>query len=281
MLGQAAKDEAASRRTNGQGGALFEVPSFYASSGDIEAAPEGSDSERPSNGKQRDDTSASSAGHGRLLRNKCLSFLALVAALAGLACSLASLAGTTAWVDTWEPIDLPPIDDWPSLFGTGYGGLVPGRKSLGAGGKSSAYGAAKTTSHEQPTWNVTPSTLATTPTSTASASFVTSRATPATSTAAPGLDSEEEDEDEFDYQYAQDESIGEHVDVEDSLEDDEGGEQQNDEEPRRSLVVLFHIGLFRACPSLKGELPANIGEYCTDCFSIVTCEAWNQSGTGT
>ena len=50
------------------------------------------------------------------MAQSCFSFLAFTAGLAAMTCALAAMVGT-AWVDTWEPIDLPPVHDWPSLFG--------------------------------------------------------------------------------------------------------------------------------------------------------------------
>ena len=64
---------------------------------------------------------------GSMFRNKCISLLALLAGLAALSCAAASMAGTTSWVDCWEPIDLPPSSEWSALFGTGYGSLMPAK----------------------------------------------------------------------------------------------------------------------------------------------------------
>lgn len=257
---------------------------------------------RQLDGRATASSTAPSTGRG-LYRNKCVSFLALVAGLAAFGCSLAALAGTTNWVDTWEPIDLPPTQDWPALFGTGYGGLMPSRangkdkssvksSSSTSGNKVSgnlgfANGAdvvGKSHSedrggggggggHQQggPVENVTtmrPSFPATTsrqhqrqqqPT-TETPSFVTRPAVA-------------DDDDEFDYEdydYARDQAEptsaelpGRPVLVDDEIvmsRQDQDELEQQDEEPRRSLVVVFHVGLFRACPILKGELPASVGK---------------------
>ena len=85
----------------------------------------------------------------------------------------------------------------------------------------------------------------------------------------------DEDDDEFDYEdeyYAHDQGVDEQIirvvnadndqgdDKDDVLRHDHDDQEQQDEEPRRSLVVVFHVGLFRACPVLKGELPSSVGK---------------------
>ena len=141
---------------------LYDLPSFYSSEYAASRAeipsigtggesrvrastpfrPTAEDKEESGESSGRRETAGSdvSRGGAELYRNKCVSFLALVAGLAAFGCSLASLAGTTNWVDTWEPIDLPPMQDWPLLFGTGYGSLMPSRSKDGQSGKVTAGG---------------------------------------------------------------------------------------------------------------------------------------------
>lgn len=257
----------------------------------------------------------STVGNGQLYRNKCISFLALIAGLAAFGCSLAALAGTTNWVDTWEPIDLPPSQEWPSLFGTGYGSLMPSRSGSGSGSalsnsgkdKSSISSGSKSTSasstssgklsssgtlgfgngvehqtgksqsaeerggHQSRTENVTTTTTLSSVGSWPAGALGTTTQIPAGSTGSSrvtGADEEVDQEDELDYDddsyYAQDqESMAGQQDVVDQRVvqlDHEDDQEQQDEEPRRSLVVVFHVGLFRACAVLKGELPASVGK---------------------
>jgi hypothetical protein len=264
-----------------------------------------------------DDANSRGSGNGGLYRNKCVSFLALVAGLAAFGCSLASLAGTTNWVDTWEPIDMPPIQDWPLLFGTGYGSLMPSRSK---DGQSSSSSSSSSKGNVKSSWS--PSTSSTKASAsgfangqdlTATKSNWESSLRPPPPPPAPGgghqhvpstvenvtttspslpsavttTTSRPPSDDEFDYDdddyYAQDESYsknGRVIDDDDDEESDEEivmlrheeEEQQNQEEDphqegneaKRSLVVVFHVGLFRACPVLKGELPSSVGKFKKD-----------------
>lgn len=256
-------------------------------------------------------------GGGGLYRNKCVSFLALVAGLAAFGSSLAALAGTTSWVDTWESIDLPPSQDWPALFGTGYGSLMPTR-SIGSNsnGKDKSSQTSKSASastsgnklatlagiangmdqptkgHVEQTESLTmpPMTTSTTTivrpsvfghlpwpaTTTRQHLPITTPVTPSISgTKESEKNAKDEDDDEFDYEdeyYAHDQGVDEQIirvvnadndqgdDKDDVLRHDHDDQEQQDEEPRRSLVVVFHVGLFRACPVLKGELPSSVGK---------------------
>jgi hypothetical protein len=266
-----------------------------------------------------DGDTAGGGGAAGLYRNKCVSFLALVAGLAAFGCSLASLAGTTNWVDTWEPIDLPPTQDWPLLFGTGYGSLMPSRSKDGQSGKATAGGSSPAGgggghSNVKSSWSAsTSSTKAAAsgfangadPTATKSnwesslrpsapggghqhvgpsaenvtttspslpAAVTTTTARPATS------DADEFDYDDDDDYYAQDESyqavqggggMKEPDDAEivmlrheeEEQQQNPEDEQEDEQEDKRSLVVVFHVGLFRACPVLKGEMPSSVGKF--------------------
>ncbi len=56
---------------------------------------------------------------------------------------------------------------------------------------------------------------------------------------------------------------GQQVDAEENtfhLPQQDQEDEEGDEEPRRALLVVFHVGLFRACPVLKGELAPNVGK---------------------
>ena len=304
------------RRANHHELGLYDLPSFYspdfvrteiameagtetvadlARSGRItpfRSVPDGPAADKSQHPSLRElDGRATASGRG-LYRNKCFSFLALVAGLAAFGCSLAALAGTTNWVDTWEPIDLPPSAEWPTLFGTGYGSLMPSRsngKDKSSGSKSSSGssttgnkvgnlgfgpdGKSHSDDRHQPAGpSVDNASLVTTarpspPTTsrhhqqqqtTAASPFVT-RPTVAAAAA---------DDDEFDYEdyeYVRDQqptlgavpTVGDNDEIVMLRQEDE----QQDEEPRRSLVVVFHVGLFRACPVLKGELqPSSVGK---------------------
>jgi hypothetical protein len=263
-----------------------------------------------------DDANSRGSGNGGLYRNKCVSFLALVAGLAAFGCSLASLAGTTNWVDTWEPIDMPPIQDWPLLFGTGYGSLMPSRSKDGQSSSSSSSSKGNVKSSWSPSTSSTKASasgFANGQDLTATKSNWESSLRPPPPPPAPGggyqhvpstvenvtttspslpsavttTTSRPPSDDEFDYDdddyYAQDESYsknGRVIDDDDDEESDEEivmlrheeEEQQNQEEDphqegneaKRSLVVVFHVGLFRACPVLKGELPSSVGKFKKD-----------------
>lgn len=235
--------------------------------------PSKEDSE--SGGRQATDSS-NNAG---LYRNKCVSFLALVAGLAAFGCSLAALAGTTNWVDTWEPIDLPPTQDWPLLFGTGYGSLIPSRSKTSTQSKSSSSLTTKATASGFATsrpdlaaaksnWERLPIHAMENVTLSPSLSAGTSRPT---TTVAPTRPPPVEEDDEFDYDddddyYAQDEGrqpMDDQVVMlrhEEQDEDDEQVGADGQQQMRRTLIVVFHVGLFRACPVLKGELPSSVGK---------------------
>lgn len=204
-----------------------------------------------------------------IFRNKCVSLLAMLAGLMALSCSLAALAGTSSWVDTWEPIDLPPSSEWSALFGTGYGSLLPNnRNSFKNRDRSSQQSKISLQN-----WTMSPTTI---PTTTASTTTTTSPPGTTTSKRPIQLDSEEEDE-----YYAMDEGDqslilrshqrsnleigvdGQQVDAEENtfhLPQQDQEDEERDEEPRRALLVVFHVGLFRACPVLKGELAPNVGK---------------------
>jgi len=97
---------------------LYDLPNFYRS--DTPQQQETQHSEHPMeknlpNGDTNFSSSSSSSSSSSMAQN-CFSFLAFTAGLAAVTCALASMVGT-GWVDTWEPIDLPPVQDWPSLFG--------------------------------------------------------------------------------------------------------------------------------------------------------------------
>lgn len=221
----------------------------------------------------------SSSNEG-IYRNKCVSFLALVAGLAAFGCSLAALAGTTNWVDTWEPIDLPPTQDWPLLFGTGYGSLIPSRSRPSSQSKSSwpptTKGAASVyaTSHPDLTakssWDRLPSGGHVAENVTVSPSFSAGTTRAPITVAFPRAPPVDKD-DEFDYDddddyYAQDEAHqlmdDEEVVMLRHEEQDEDDQEvgTDDQQMRRALIVVFHVGLFRACPVLKGELPSSVGK---------------------
>ena len=260
-------------------------------------------------------------------RDKCISFLAMLTALAALTCAAVAMAGTASWVDTWEPIDLPPVEEWPSLFGTGYGNFL-GNGGGGGGGKLSKsksgsglfyHVTSQPPSLPQPpnyhdSYWVTPDpnpvttntgihhqTRPTTTTTTGSSAAIrfptwTSKtATTMSTTTATGRTAEDDDlltSDEDDY-YADDEPINNKQDIHhpprvsmmiqvmknhDDVDDSSGqmmatttttaaewveaaaDDPQSSGRYAGSLVVVFHVGLFRACPVLKGELPANIGK---------------------
>ena len=272
---------------------------------------------RPLATMDADDANSRGSGNGGIYRNKCVSFLALVAGLAAFGCSLASLAGTTNWVDTWEPIDMPPIQDWPLLFGTGYGSLMPSRSKDGQSSSSSkgnvksswspstsstkesasgfANGQDLTATKSNWESSLRPPPLPPAPggghqhvPSTVENVTTTSPSLPSavttTTTSRPTSDDEfDYDDDDDDDYYAQDESYsknGRVIDDDDEVFDEEEivmlrheeEEQQNQEEDphqegneaKRSLVVVFHVGLFRACPVLKGELPSSVGKFKKD-----------------
>jgi len=254
-------------------------------------------------------------------RDKCISFLAMLIALAALTCAAVAMAGTASWVDTWEPIDLPPVEEWPSLFGTGYGNFLGNGGGGGVGGgklsksKSGSglfyHVTSQPPSLPQPpnyhdSYWVTPdpnpvttttSIHQTTTTGSAAIRFPswTSKTTTMSTTTATSRTAEDDDlltSDEDDY-YADDEPIinnkqdihhpprvsmmiqvmKNHDDVDDSSGqtmattttaaewvEAAADDPQSSGRYAGSLVVVFHVGLFRACPVLKGELPANIGK---------------------
>jgi hypothetical protein len=243
-----------------------------------------------------------------------------VAGLAAFGCSLASLAGTTNWVDTWEPIDLPPTQDWPLLFGTGYGSLMPSRSKDGQSGKATAGGSSPGGggghSNVKSSWSASTSSTKVAasgfangadPTATksnwesslrpsapggghqhvgpsAENVTTTSPSLPAAVTTSTTARPATSDADEFDYDddddyYAQDESyqavqgggggMKEPDDAEivmlrheeEEQQQNPEDEQEDEQEDKRSLVVVFHVGLFRACPVLKGEMPSSVGKF--------------------
>lgn len=275
---------------------LYDLPSFYSSDYvarteipiETGADPSGrtndaSFSTTTTDGPSKEDSESGgrqatdSSNNAGLYRNKCVSFLALVAGLAAFGCSLAALAGTTNWVDTWEPIDLPPTQDWPLLFGTGYGSLIPSRSKTSTQSKSSSSLTTKATASGFATsrpdlaaaksnWERLPIHAMENVTLSPSLSAGTSRPT---TTVAPTRPPPVEEDDEFDYDddddyYAQDEGrqpMDDQVVMlrhEEQDEDDEQVGADGQQQMRRTLIVVFHVGLFRACPVLKGELPSSV-----------------------
>lgn len=244
-----------------------------------EMLPIESDEVTTARGKPEDTATMTASGGRNVFRNKCLSFLALVAGLAALSCSVVALAGTTAWVDTWEPIDLPPTSEWSTLFGTGYGAIFPGKSNsknklmtgYSAGGKSAGHAAVQ---HSPPTTTSSTTTTTTTaPPTTTAKSVVTTAVNRVGSTSTQDPDYEDEDEyyaldqplmAETAYHREDDSALTDLMLHPESIQHDQ--EEEEDDEPRRSLMVVFHIGLFRACPVLKGELAPNVGKHNVSSF---------------
>ena len=207
-------------------------------------------------------------------RDKCISFLALITGLAALTCAFVAMAGTASWVDTWEPIDLPPVEEWPALFGTGYGTLLGGaggkssKTKAGGGGGGGLYTSPQPPIYPDSYW-LTPQPESTISTSSSPSIWTTTTdpsATTKKSTPTTGATTTTDDYDEDDY-YADDMPVmemdqGQSSTVASSSPPPWAAAVDNPQSARYSgsLVVVFHVGLFRACPVLKGQLPSNVGK---------------------
>lgn len=202
-------------------------------------------------------SSFSSENIGRHCFQSGCSLMAFMAGMAAFACALGAIIGT-AWVDTWEPIYLSRSDDWSVLFGTGYGTLThelaslnDRQKMINAPVESTTFRhPSNGTSYEPsptPLPTVTQSSVRSLPPFHVITANESRNLEPIHRTTKPDEDDDAEYDDE-DY-YAQDEGFSIHSST-----------RMYEDDAEQVMIVLFHVGLWRACPLLLGgQLPSTVG----------------------